>query len=116
MYLKAIWWAVALGLVLGGAIDYYVPREYISKILAGKSPSAILNAVFLGFLMSACSHGIIALAMGAIENALLIVDERHPDAKSALADWERRNHQPRSLAADLTLALLTAKGRLADLS
>jgi len=62
-YLNKIWWAVALGLILGGIIDYYVPREYISKILARKKPSTIFNAVFLGFLMSACSHGILALSM-----------------------------------------------------
>jgi uncharacterized protein len=62
-YLKAIWWAVALGLFLGGVIDYYVPREYISKVLARKSPVTIINAVFLGFLMSACSHGILALSI-----------------------------------------------------
>ncbi len=62
-YLKSIWWAVALGLLLGGLIDHYVPREYISKILSRKSPATILNAVFLGFLMSACSHGILALSI-----------------------------------------------------
>ncbi len=44
-YLQSIWWAVVLGLFLGGLIDYYVPREYISKILARKSPLTILNAV-----------------------------------------------------------------------
>jgi hypothetical protein len=63
MYLKMIWWAVLLGLLLGGVIDHYIPREYISKILARKSPSTIFNAVFLGFLMSACSHGILALSI-----------------------------------------------------
>jgi len=62
-YLKAIWWAVVLGLFLGGVIDYYIPKEYISKILARKSPLTIFNAVFLGFLMSACSHGILALSI-----------------------------------------------------
>lgn len=62
-YLKKIWWAVVLGLLLGGVIDYFIPREYISKILARKSPAAIFNAVFLGFLMSACSHGILALSI-----------------------------------------------------
>ena len=62
-YLKVIWWAVVLGLFLGGLIDYYIPREYISKILARKSPLTIFNAVFLGFLMSACSHGILALSI-----------------------------------------------------
>ncbi len=63
MYLKTIWWAVILGLFFGGFIDYYIPQEYISKILARKKPSTIFNAVFLGFLMSACSHGILALSM-----------------------------------------------------
>jgi uncharacterized membrane protein YraQ (UPF0718 family) len=62
-YFKSIWWAVALGLFLGGLIDYYVPREYISKILSKRSPLTIFNAVFLGFLMSACSHGILALSI-----------------------------------------------------
>ena len=62
-YFKAIWWAVALGLFLGGIIDYYVPQEYISKVLSRKKPSTIFNAVFLGFLMSACSHGILALSI-----------------------------------------------------
>ena len=63
MYIKTIWWAVTLGLLLGGVIDYYIPREYISKILAQKKPSTIFNAVFLGFLLSACSHGILALSI-----------------------------------------------------
>lgn len=63
LYLKVIWWAVFLGLLLGGVIDYYIPREYISKILARKSAVTIINAVLLGFLMSACSHGILALTI-----------------------------------------------------
>lgn len=62
-YLKTIWWAVLLGLFLGGVIDYYVPQEYISKILSRKKPYTIFNSVFLGFLMSACSHGILALSI-----------------------------------------------------
>lgn len=62
-YFKSIWWAVALGLFLGGVIDYYVPREYISKVLSKRSALTIVNAVFLGFLMSACSHGILALSI-----------------------------------------------------
>ncbi len=62
-YVGNIWWAVALGLLLGGIIDYYIPREYISKILSRKKPATIFNAVLLGFLMSACSHGILALSI-----------------------------------------------------
>jgi hypothetical protein len=44
-------------------MDYYVPREYISKYLARKSPKTVFYAAGLGFLMSACSHGILALSM-----------------------------------------------------
>ncbi len=62
-YLKNIWWAIGLGLFMGGVIDYFIPREYISKILAQKRPSTIFNAVLLGFLMSVCSHGILALSI-----------------------------------------------------
>ena len=62
-YFKSTWCAVTLGLVLGGVVDYYIPREYVSKILSSKSGWTIVNAVFLGFLMSACSHGILALSI-----------------------------------------------------
>lgn len=62
-YAKTIWWAIVLGLSLGGIIDYYIPREYISKILSRKKPATILSAVLLGFLMSTCSHGILALSI-----------------------------------------------------
>ncbi len=62
-YLKTIWWAVGLGLILGGLIDYYIPQEYISKVLSRRKPSTIFTAVVIGFLMSACSHGILALSI-----------------------------------------------------
>jgi len=35
-YFQKIWWAILLGLFLGGIIDHYVPREYFSHILAAK--------------------------------------------------------------------------------
>ncbi|MBN1622415.1 MAG: permease [Endomicrobiales bacterium] len=63
MYFKTIWWAVFLGLILGGIIDYFIPREYISKILSKPKKRTIFYSVFLGFLMSACSHGILALTI-----------------------------------------------------
>ncbi len=63
-YGQRIWWAIALGLVFGGMIDYCIPRQYVSSILArGGRRKNIFNAVVLGFLMSACSHGILALAI-----------------------------------------------------
>ena len=63
LYLKTIWWAILLGLFLGGLMDYYVPREYISHILAKPKKSTIFYSVILGFFMSACSHGILALSI-----------------------------------------------------
>jgi len=62
-YFKLIWWAILLGLVIGGIIDYFVPREYISKFLATNKKRSIFYAVAFGFLMSACSHGILAIAI-----------------------------------------------------
>ena len=63
MYFRTIWWAVLLGLILGGFIDHFIPREYISHILAKPRKRTIFYSVFLGFLMSACSHGILALSI-----------------------------------------------------
>ena len=63
MYARRVWWAVLLGLVLGGVIDRFIPREYISHILAAKRKRTILYSVVLGFFMSACSHGILALSI-----------------------------------------------------
>jgi hypothetical protein len=62
-YLKMIWWAICLGLLIGGLIDHFVPKEYISKYLAQPKKETILYATGLGFLASACSHGILAISM-----------------------------------------------------
>lgn len=62
-YFKIIWWAILLGLIFGGMIEYYVPREYISHILAKPRKRTIFYSVILGFFMSACSHGILALSI-----------------------------------------------------
>jgi len=63
MYLGRIWWAILAGLVLGGIIDRFIPREYISHILARPRKRTIFYSVILGFFMSACSHGILALSI-----------------------------------------------------
>ena len=63
MYLNKIWWAILLGLILGGVIDYTIPREYVSHILAKPRKRTILYSIILGFFMSACSHGILALSI-----------------------------------------------------
>lgn len=63
MYLRMIAWALAIGFLLGGLIDHFVPAEYISKILARPKKRTIFYASGLGLLMSACSHGILAIGM-----------------------------------------------------
>jgi uncharacterized membrane protein YraQ (UPF0718 family) len=62
-YLAIIWWAVLLGLVLGGLIDYFVPDAFVIGLLGQKRRMTLINAVLAGFLMSACSHGMLAIAI-----------------------------------------------------
>jgi uncharacterized membrane protein YraQ (UPF0718 family) len=62
-YSRIIWLPILLGFFAGGLIDYYIPQEYISKILARKTKRTIFYSAGLGLLASACSHGIIALSM-----------------------------------------------------
>jgi len=62
-YMKLIWWAILLGLVIGGIIDYFVPEGFIFKYLGPKKKRSLLFAVIAGFLLSACSHGILAIAI-----------------------------------------------------
>ena len=62
-YFQKIWWAIVIGLILGGVIDNFVPRAYISHILSKPKKRTILYSVILGFFMSACSHGILALSI-----------------------------------------------------
>ena len=62
-YAHMVFWPVAIGFLLGGLIDHFVAEEYISKHLAVPRRRTILYSVGLGFLMSACCHGILALSM-----------------------------------------------------
>ena len=62
-YIKLIWLALIIGFLLGGVIDYFVPRKYVSKYLAQHKKRTIFYSVGLGFFMSACSHGILAIAI-----------------------------------------------------
>ncbi len=62
-FIGMMWWAVVLGLCIGACIDYYIPRKYIAFYLASNRKRSIFIAVILGFFMSVCSHGILAIAM-----------------------------------------------------
>jgi len=60
---KVIWWAILLGLSIAGAIDALVPNEYISNYLAQPGRKSIFYAAILGFVMSVCSHGVLAISI-----------------------------------------------------
>lgn len=62
-FIKIIWWGILLGLLIGGIIESIVPSEFISKYLGRKGIKSILWATVFGFLMSACSHGILSIAV-----------------------------------------------------
>lgn len=62
-YLWLIWLAVLIGFLIGGIIDYFIPRSYIEKYLSRHEKKTIVYAILFGFLLSACSHGILAIAM-----------------------------------------------------
>lgn len=62
-YFKTIWWAILLGLLAGGIIDHYVPDDLISHLLARRRKRTVVYSALLGFLLSACSHGILALGI-----------------------------------------------------
>jgi len=62
-YLKLIWWAILLGFLIGGIIDFLIPRQYIEKYLSRHRKRTILYSIVFGFLMSACSHGILAISI-----------------------------------------------------
>jgi uncharacterized membrane protein YraQ (UPF0718 family) len=62
-YLLLIWWAILIGFIIGGIIDYFIPRSYIEKYLSRHIKRTIVYSILFGFLMSACSHGILAIAI-----------------------------------------------------
>ena len=62
-YLKKVMGPFLLGVLIGGFIDHFIPKEYIVKLLAGQQKRVILRSTLLGFLASTCSHGCLALAI-----------------------------------------------------
>ena len=48
-YIELIWWAVLLGLGLGGLIDYFVPDGFVIKFLGQRKPLTLVYAVFCLF-------------------------------------------------------------------
>ena len=63
MYIQLVAGYFLLGVLIGGMIDALIPKEIISRFLAGTQKRTIVRSVILGFLMSTCSHGILAISM-----------------------------------------------------
>lgn len=62
-YVAMTWWAIGLGLLLGGMVERFVPQSYIAKSLSTPRPATIALSTGLGFLLSSCSHGCLAMSM-----------------------------------------------------
>ena len=62
-YLRLLAIPLAAGFILGGAIDYFVPEGFIYRYLGKTGKPSLLYALAGGFLMSSCSHGILAIAI-----------------------------------------------------
>ena len=62
-YLKLLAIPLIVGFLLGGAIDYFVPQGFIYRYLGRTGNSSLFYALAGGFLMSSCSHGILAIAI-----------------------------------------------------
>ena len=62
-YLKLLAIPLILGFLLGGAIDFFVPQGFIYRYLGRTGNSSLFYALAGGFLMSSCSHGILAIAI-----------------------------------------------------
>lgn len=62
-YLRLLAIPLAAGFLLGGAVDYFVPEGFIYRYLGKTGKSSLLYALAGGFLMSSCSHGILAIAI-----------------------------------------------------
>lgn len=62
-YLKLMWLPITVGFLIGGLIDYCIPKEYIERYLSRTKKRTILYAVMFGFLMTACCHGILAIGI-----------------------------------------------------
>jgi uncharacterized membrane protein YraQ (UPF0718 family) len=58
-FLGAMWWGIALGVIVVGVMSK-IPQEYFTALLGdGKSASGLLKAAGAGVLLDLCSHGIL---------------------------------------------------------
>ena len=62
-YLRKVGVPFLIGLLFGGFIDHFIPKEYIVKLLTGPRKRVIARSTLFGFLASSCSHGCLALTI-----------------------------------------------------
>ena len=62
-YIKQMAVPLLIGLIFGGIVDHFVPREYIIRLMSGPKKRVIARSTLLGFLASSCSHGCLALTL-----------------------------------------------------
>ncbi len=62
-YVGKVGLPLLVGLLIGGVVDHFVPREYIVTLLSGPRRRVIVRSTLLGFLASSCSHGCLALTL-----------------------------------------------------
>ncbi len=60
---QVMFWPLLAGLAVGGAVEAFIPSAWIMNLLSGKRRRSLIYSVGLGFLMSSCSHGLLAIAM-----------------------------------------------------
>ena len=93
-YLRKIVVPFLLGLVLGGLIDHFVPKEYIVKLLSGPRKRVIIRSTLLGFLASSCSHGCLALSLELLVYPIIyFIWKWKFEMREGKAPWIA-NHQP----------------------
>ena len=63
LYFFIMWIPVLAGFIIGGIIDYFIPKEYVEKYLSRHQKRTIIYSIILGFLMTACCHGILAISI-----------------------------------------------------
>src|SRR5437870_8626780 len=57
-----VWWALALGFLLSGIVQAWVPRARIERALGGAGARQIALATGLGAASSSCSYAAVAIA------------------------------------------------------
>lgn len=62
-YINLLLPPMLLGIFIGSLLEVFVPEHIISRVLASKRKRNVIYSVFLGFLASACSHGMLAISM-----------------------------------------------------